>query len=153
MEIVEIISDLWDFRPDLRLKALLLSLVAMMAVMMRAYGNMSRARMQAGRDGRIHASDYAVVGAKPEPEDLALHSRLLVNLFELPPVFMILILAFVTTGIESWLTVKLAWLFVFFRFRHAQIMTRENRVMHRRKMFIRSSTMFIFMLYSTCTCD
>ena len=142
---MELIVDLWNFAPDWRLKLLLLTLPGIMLLVIRSYFQMSRARMAAGREGRIKAGDYAIAGSR-EPEDLAVYTRLMANLFELPPVFMILVLGFVTAGIESWLTVALAWLFVAFRWHHAHIMVSGNRVMHRRRAFFRSTWMFMAML-------
>ncbi|MEO0497910.1 MAG: MAPEG family protein [Pseudomonadota bacterium] len=134
---MELLIDLWNYNPGLRLKLLLLSLVGMIILMLRAFGQMSRARISAGKKGRITAATYAIVG-RDEPDDLAVHTRLSANLFELPPVFMVLVLAFATAGIESWLTVLLAWLFVALRWQHAHIMVSGNRVMRRRRAFIRS---------------
>ncbi|MEN0087226.1 MAG: MAPEG family protein [Pseudomonadota bacterium] len=142
---MELLVDLWNFNPGLRLKLLLLSLVGLMVLIIRSFGQMSTARMAAGREGRITPATYAIVG-RDEPEDLAVYTRLSANLFEMPTVFMVLVLAFATAGIESWLTVVLAWLYVALRWQHAHIMTSGNRVMARRKAFIRSMQVFMLML-------
>ncbi|MEO0636033.1 MAG: MAPEG family protein [Pseudomonadota bacterium] len=142
---MDLLIDLWNYNPGLRLKLLLLSLVAVMVLMLWAFGQMSRARMAAGREGRVKSADYAIVG-RNEPEDLAVYTRLSANLFEMPPVFMVLVLAFAMAGIESWLTVLMAWLYVGLRWHHAHIMTSGNRVMRRRRAFIRSMQVFIVML-------
>jgi hypothetical protein len=141
---MELFLDLWNFAPGLRLKLLLLTIPALIVLILVSYGKMSKARMKAGRDGRITPATYAIVG-RDEPEDLAVHTRLIANLYELPPVFMVLVLAFATAGIESWLTVLVAWAFVALRWQHAHIMVNGNRVMQRRKAFIRSVQIIMVM--------
>ena len=146
---MELLIDLWNIATDWRLIFLMLSLVAMIVLTLWVFGRTSKARMAAGKEGRITAADYAIVG-RDEPEDLAAYTRLIVNLFELPVLFYVLVLSFAVLSIESWLTVALAWSFVVLRFFHARIVIDGNRVMKRRRMFIRGVKVFMLLLLVFC---
>lgn len=141
---VELLIDLWNFAPGIRLKLVLLTLPALMGLLVWCYIKMSNARSAAAKDGKVDADTYKVLGS--EPAELGVFTRLLANQTELPPVFMILILAYALIGIENWLTVLLAWLFVFLRWRHATIMVGENVVLKRARIFTLSVQVFLLLV-------
>ena len=58
------------------------------------------------------------------------------NQFELPVLFYLVILLYMTTGGSSMLMTALAWVFVVFRIIHMIIHTGTNRVMHRFYAFL-----------------
>ncbi|NHK29014.1 MAPEG family protein [Parvularcula flava] len=60
------------------------------------------------------------------------------NQFELPILFYLVILLYMTTGGSSVLMTGLAWVFVAFRIIHMIIHTGTNRVMHRFMAFVGS---------------
>ena len=123
------------FWADQPVKAALIMLAACAQVLLTlwTYDRVGRARMRAGREGRITAEDYRVVGG--EPDDLALRTRALANQFELPVLFFATAL-FSLAAITSWLAPAAAWMFVALRAMHLREMLGPNRVMRRRKLFL-----------------
>ena len=134
----------WTFAPAVKASMLTLALVGQIWLTFFIYDRTGKARMKAGREGRITAETYRVVGE--EPADLALMTRTLANQFELPVLFYTVVLAHLALGTGSWLTVVLAWVFVVMRIVHAREMMGENRVMLRRKRFFQSMGAFAFMV-------
>ena len=123
------------FWADQPVKAALIMLAACAQVLvtLRTYDRVGRARMQAGREGRITAETYRVV--RDEPEDLALGTRALANQFELPVLFFALALLSLA-ALTSWLAPIAAWMFVALRVLHMREMLGANRVMRRRQLFL-----------------
>ena len=141
---MDFVAPLWTFAPGAKVALLMLAIVGQIALTFRMYQTVGNARMKAGREGRITAETYSVVG--DEPADLALLTRALANQFELPVLFFVVVLGHLAVGTASWITVVLAILFVAARFVHANEMTGRNRVMLRRKLFFRSMGIFVAML-------
>ncbi|MBO6814274.1 MAG: MAPEG family protein [Rhizobiaceae bacterium] len=135
---------LWTGAVDWKIRLLVLALAGQMILTIWLYGKMSKARMSAGREGKITAETYRVVGA--EPPELAIYTRAVANQFELPVMFYAVVIAGLAIGTSSWITVVLAFAFVALRFVHAQEMVSENKVMTRRKKFLYSVRVFIVLL-------
>ena len=141
---MDFLAPIWTFAPGVKVGLLMLALAGQMLLTFRMYAVTGNARMKAGREGRITAETYRVVGE--EPEDLALLTRALANQFELPVLFYAVVVAHLAVGTASWITVALAIVFVATRVIHAGEMTGQNRVMLRRKLFFRSMGVFVAML-------
>ena len=141
---MDFVAPLWTFAPGAKVALLMLAIVGQIALTFRMYQTVGNARMKAGREGRITAETYSVVG--DEPADLALLTRALANQFELPVLFFVIVLGHLAVGTASWITAVLAILFVAARFVHANEMMGRNRVMLRRKLFFRSMGIFVAML-------
>ena len=141
---MDFLAPIWTFAPGVKTGLLMLALSGQMLLTFRMYAVTGAARMKAGREGRITAETYRVVGE--EPEDLALLTRALANQFELPVLFYAVVMAHLAVGTASWITVALAVVFVATRVVHANEMTGQNRVMLRRKLFFRSMGVFVAML-------
>ena len=114
---------------------LMLAACAQVLLTLWVYDRVGSARMRAGREGRITANDYRVVGN--EPEDLALHTRALANQFELPVLFYATVML-ALASLTSWLAPIAAWAFVALRVAHIREMLGPNRVMRRRRLFLYS---------------
>jgi len=135
----------WFAFPDWIVKLLILAVAAMALVTVRAYGNMSKARMTAVREGRVTAEDYRIAGSS-EPDDLAIHTRIIANLFETPVVFYALVAVSIAAKSASWFTVLLSFLFVALRWQHMSEMVGEHDVMKRRKIFINSMRVLMLLI-------
>ena len=139
------IEFLWLAAPLWKLKLLMLIIVTQIILTCWLYMKMSKARVSAAKAGKIKPEDYSVVSS--EPEELAIYTRALANQFELPVLFYVLILTGITLGVSSLITVFLGALFVIIRIIHAREMLGENRVLKRRKLFIRCMQVFILMIF------
>jgi len=81
-----------------------------------------------------------------EPEEIRVYTRLVANQFEAPVLFYALIITGLAIGVTSWITVLLAFAYVFFRFSHAKEMAGEHVVLRRRKIFIQSIRILLLMV-------
>ncbi len=134
----------WTFAPDLKVKLLLLILAGQMGLAIYLYIQLSKARMAAGKAGRITADLYKAT--ENEPADLRVFARAVANQFELPVMFYALVVAGIAASISSWITVILAGSFVALRIVHAREMITTNTVLKRRKTFFRSVQVLLLML-------
>ena len=141
---METLQLLWSFAPDIKLKLLLLALAAQMYLALRMYLKLSANRVAAAKAGRVDPKIYKAT--ENEPEELRVFTRAVANQFEMPVLFYAIIIAGIAASTSTWLTVVLAWAFVALRFVHAGEMTTSNNVFRRRKMFIRSTQVFLVML-------
>lgn len=92
-------------------------------------------RLGAIRRGEIDPRYFRLYRDYDEPEKLRLHSRHLVNLFETPVLFyVIMIIAFVTQQ-NGRLPIVLAWLYVLLRFAHTSVHLTSNNVRVRFLLF------------------
>lgn len=135
---------IWTAAADWKVKLLVLAFAGQMFLTILVYSSMAKARMSAGKAGKITADDYKIVGN--EPEELAVYTRALANQFELPVLFYAVVLGGLALNCSSWLTVILAFAFVLARYLHVNEMTTTNKVMKRRKYFFRSVQIFMLML-------
>ena len=123
---------------------ILLAMAAQVLVTLWVYNHVGRARMQAGRERRITAETYAIVGE--EPDDLRLLTRALANQFELPVLFYVASLIAIM-GYSTWLAPLAAWGFVAARIAHLREMIGPNRVMRRRKLFFYGMAPVLYLLF------
>ncbi len=93
-------------------------------------------RWAAVRTGEIDPKFFILYRGYEEPEKLAVYSRHVVNLFEAPLLFYVIILtAFVTGQSGTWL-LALAWTYVALRYFHSYVHLTSNVVLTRFRIFV-----------------
>ena len=135
---METIMLIWTAAPDLKIKLTVLAILLQIVITIWCYTQMSRARVAAYKDGRTTPEIYKAVG-DAEPEEIRVYTRLVANQFEMPVLFYALVITGLAINVTSWVTVLLAFLYVFFRFLHAREMMGEHVVFRRRKLFFHST--------------
>ncbi len=86
--------------------------------------------------GEVDPRFFSLYRGYDEPEKLAAYSRHVVNLFEAPLLFYVIIItAFVTGQSENWL-LGLAWAYVGLRFFHSYVHLTSNVVLIRFRIFV-----------------
>ncbi|MEM9734608.1 MAG: MAPEG family protein [Pseudomonadota bacterium] len=133
---MDMIELLWTGAEDVKLRLIVLIVLANMLLALRLYGTMSKARFRAAKEGRVTVDTYRAT--QSEPEDLAVFNRAVVNQFESPVLFYAIIAIGLALKITSWLTVILALAYVALRWRHALEMVGDHEVLKRRQLFIYS---------------
>lgn len=92
-------------------------------------------RLAAVKRGEIDPRFFILFRGYEEPDKLAGYSRHVVNQFEAPVLFYVIVLtAFVTKQSETWL-VALAWAYVALRFIHTYVHLTSNVVIVRFRIF------------------
>lgn len=142
---MEFVTQLWTAAPGLKIQLVVLALVLQVVITVWCYSLMNRARVGAYKKGEISDTQYKAVGDS-EPEELRVYTRLVANQFEMPVLFYALVITGLAIGVTSWLTVILAFLYVFFRYRHASEMIGEHVVFRRRKIFIQSARVLLLII-------
>lgn len=117
---------------------------ALMALTMFCMVRLDLLRLAAVRSGAIDPRFFRLFRGYEEPEKLAAYSRHIVNLFEAPLLFYVIVLTAQVTGqSESWLIV-LAWVYVVLRFIHTYVHLTSNVVIVRFRIFVLSMvTLFV----------
>ena len=93
-------------------------------------------RWAAVRSGEVDPKFFILYRGYDEPEKLAVYSRHVVNLFEAPMLFYVIILtAFVTGQSGTWL-LALAWTYVALRYFHSYVHLTSNVVLTRFRIFV-----------------
>ncbi|MEL7228428.1 MAG: MAPEG family protein [Pseudomonadota bacterium] len=131
---MELIEPLWTAAPDIKLRLMVIIVLANMFLALRLYGLMAKARFKAAKEGRVTVDTYRAT--QNEPEDVAVFNRAVVNQFESPVFFYAIIAIGLALGVTSWITVVLAAVYVIFRWMHGLEMVGEHKVLKRRKLFI-----------------
>ena len=142
---METFYSLWTFAPLVKLQLVVLALLLQVAITVWCYTNLSAARVRAFKAGEISQDIYKAV-SDAEPEDLRVYTRLVANQFEMPVLFYALIITGLAINVTSWITVILAFLYVFFRYRHAREMMGEHVVFRRRKIFFQSTRVLLVLI-------
>lgn len=123
---------------------------AMMALTIFCMVRLGLLRWVAVGRGEVDPRFFRLFRGYEEPEKLAAYSRHVVNLFEAPLLFYVIILtAFVTGQSGNWLLV-LAWAYVALRFFHSYVHLTSNVVLIRFRIFVVSmltlSTLWVVVL-------
>ncbi|MEL7429820.1 MAG: MAPEG family protein [Pseudomonadota bacterium] len=142
---MEFITSLWTAAPSLKIQLVVLALLLQIAITIRCYMDLAKARLKAAKAGTVSPEIYKAVGDS-EPEEIRVYTRLVANQFEAPVLFYALVITGLAINVTSWITVLLAFLYVFFRFLHAREMAGEHVVLRRRKVFIRSFQVLMLMI-------
>ncbi len=141
---MEIIDPLWTFADDWKVRLIVLIVLANMALAVRLYGVMSKARFKAAKEGRVTTETYRAT--QNEPEDVAVFNRAVANQFESPTIFYALIAMSLALSVSSWLTVLIAFAYVTVRWMHGNEMIGEHVVLKRRKLFVRSVQILLVLM-------
>ena len=89
------------------------------------------ARVKSVKTGKVKARSYKLMDAEAYPEDVVKTTRNFNNQFEIPVLFYVVCLLFMTLDINNQLGLVLAWSFVGLRFIHALIHITYNKLTHR----------------------
>jgi len=109
---------------------------AMMALTIFCMVRLGLLRWAAVRSGAIDPRYFILFRGYEEPDKLAAYSRHVVNLFEAPLLFYVIIMtAFVTGQSETWL-LGLAWAYVALRYFHSYVHLTSNVVLTRFRIFV-----------------
>ncbi len=108
----------------------------MMALTMFCMVRLGLLRWVAVSRGEVDPRFFSLFRGYEEPEKLAAYSRHVVNLFEAPLLFYVIIMtAFVTGQSGNWL-LALAWTYVALRFFHSYVHLTSNIVLIRFRIFV-----------------
>ena len=102
-------------------------------------------RFRAASRREVDLRYYRVYQGDGEPEAIAATSRHLVNLFELPVLFYVVVVVIFVTGVSSTSLVALAWTYVAVRAIHTWIHLGSNVVIWRFRVFVLSTAVLITM--------
>ena len=100
-------------------------------------------RVRAVKAGEVNPKLYRIYEGYPEPARLRVHSRHLVNLYEAPLLFYVIVIIAFITGIAGTVPVLLAWAYVILRCLHSYVHLTSNRVMLRFRLFLASLAVLI----------
>ena len=109
---------------------------AMMALTIFCMVRLGLLRWVAVRRGEIDPRYFSLFRGYEEPEKLAAYSRHVVNLFEAPLLFYIIVLVAFATGQSGKWLVGLAWVYVGLRFLHSYVHLTSNVVLIRFRIFV-----------------
>lgn len=116
--------------------AILWPLFAMAALTLGVIFRLGTMRFAAVRDRRVDPTFYRAYRDSREPEEIAVASRHLINLFETPVLFYVAGILIYVTGQASWPLLLLAWAFVVIRCVHTAVHLTSNRVRVRFRVFL-----------------
>jgi hypothetical protein len=109
---------------------------AMMALTIFCMVRLGLLRWAAVRSGAIDPKFFILYRGYEEPEKLAVYSRHIVNLFEAPLLFYVIILTAFVTGQSGNLLLGLAWGYVALRYFHSYVHLTSNVVLTRFRIFV-----------------
>lgn len=109
---------------------------ALMALTIFCMFRLGLLRLAAVRRGEVDPRFFVLFRGYDEPDKLAAYSRHVVNLFEAPLLFYVIILtAVVTEQSGNWL-LGLAWAYVVLRYIHSYVHLTSNVVLTRFRVFV-----------------
>ena len=108
---------------------------AMMALTFFCMVRLAMLRFAAVRSGEINPRYFILFRGYEEPDKLAVYSRHVVNLFEAPLLFYVIILTAFVTGQSGTLVLGLAWTYVVVRYFHSYVHLTSNVVLTRFRIF------------------
>ncbi len=108
---------------------------AMMALTFFCMMRLGFLRYAAVRSGEIDPRFFILYRGYDEPEKLAVYSRHVVNLYEAPLLFYVIILIAFVTGQSGGWVLGLAWAYVALRYIHSYVHLTSNVVLTRFRIF------------------
>jgi hypothetical protein len=105
-----------------------------------------KVRSASVKNGQISISYFELMQGQDVPESVTKTTRCFNNLFEIPVLFYIVCTLYIALGIESYIAIVIAWLFVIFRCAQAYIHITYNHVKHRMLTF-GASVLCVFLLW------
>lgn len=118
---------------------------ALVALTLAVVFRLARQRFAAARAGRVDPRYYKVYRGEGEPADVAVTSRNLSNLYEMPTLFYAGIAIAFAAGRSGTLLVALAWTYVALRYVHSAIHLTTNKVIWRFRAF--AASMFVLLAF------
>lgn len=118
---------------------------ALVALTLAVVFRLARQRFAAARAGRVDPRFYKVYRGEGEPADVAVTSRNLSNLYEMPILFYAGIAIAYAAGRSGTLLVALAWTYVALRYVHSAIHLTTNKVIWRFRAF--AASMFVLLAF------
>lgn len=120
--------------------SLLLPVFAMVLLTFIAWVAMFLARVSSMKESNVDIEEMASHSAHSRLSEKAnVASEHLINLFELPVLFYVLVALLIISNTEGSLYCLLAWVFVGFRYAHSIVALSYNTVMHRFVTYLLSS--------------
>ena len=116
--------------PNPTVNPLLMPLLAMVALTLLVWVRLYAVRIPEMKRSRIDPQRLAGSADKHLLKDTRASDNF-INLFEVPVLFYVLVLATLATGVNDGVLLALAWAFVGLRAVHSAIQCTYNRVMHR----------------------
>ena len=116
--------------PTSAVNPLLLPLLAMVGLTLLVWVRLYLVRVPEMKRSRIDPQQLAGSANKGLLKDTRASDNF-INLFEVPVLFYVLVLATLATGVNDGVLLALAWAFVGLRALHSAIQCTYNRVMHR----------------------
>jgi hypothetical protein len=107
-------------------------------------------RFQAGARGEVTDRDFAFGESERVPDQARLANRNYMNLLELPMLFYVVGLLYLTVGVVDATAVALAWTYVGLRVVHSAIHVTYHRVRHRLLAFSASHVLLIMLWTHLC---
>lgn len=92
-------------------------------------------RFIAVKRGEIDPRFFKLYNGFEEPDHLRAYSRHLVNLFEAPVLFYVVVIIAFVTGFHGLLPLALAWAYVILRYGHSIVHLTSNNVLLRFQLF------------------
>ena len=131
--------------PTLTVNPLLLPLLAMVSLTLLVWVRLYTVRIPEMKRSRIDPQRLAGSADKGLLKDTRASDNF-INLFEVPVLFYVLVLASITSGINDPALVGLAWAFVALRAAHSAIQCTYNRVMHRFTVYaLATVSLFVYL--------
>lgn len=118
---------------------------ALMGLTMIMIFRLGLARFGAVRSGSIDARFFRLYRGYEEPEQLAVQSRHVVNLFEAPVLFYVISITAFVTQLQGTLILTVAWSFVVLRFLHSYVHLTSNNVLLRFRIYAISMLVLLAM--------
>ena len=109
---------------------------AMMALTIFCMVRLGLLRWAAVKSGEIDPRYFILFRGYEEPDKLATYSRHVVNLFEAPLLFYVIVLTAFVTGQSGGLVLGLAWAYVALRIIHSYVHLTSNVVLTRLRIFV-----------------
>ena len=109
---------------------------AMMALTIFCMVRLGLLRWAAVKSGEIDPRYFILFRGYEEPDKLAAYSRHVVNLFEAPLLFYVIVLTAFVTGQSGGLVLGLAWAYVALRIIHSYVHLTSNVVLTRLRIFV-----------------
>jgi hypothetical protein len=131
--------------PTLTVNPLLLPLLAMVALTLLVWVRLYAVRIPEMKRSRIDPQRLAGSADKGLLKDTRASDNF-INLFEVPVLFYVLVLATMLAGVNDAMLLALAWAFVALRALHSAIQCSYNRVMHRFTVYALATLSLFFYL-------
>ena len=131
--------------PALTVNPLLLPLLAMVALTLMVWVRLYAVRIPEMKRNRIDPQRLAGSADKGLLKDTRASDNF-INLFEVPVLFYVLVLATILAGVNDPMLLALAWTFVALRALHSAIQCSYNRVMHRFTVYALATLSLFFYL-------